>query len=499
LKEILLPIEIVSHIQSQTDLFKSLIRSGNFKPYLLISRSIPTTLLENFGFQLVHSEARSLANPDLAWGPKAAAAFRSLLSRRLDSLKKLILRLASKNKKALVFISWAHKKSMRSMYMHSMVISVALALTNAIHQRFEPSRFFKSKYLKSHTMYSAAYLENLGPPNENSSIDILAVAPNLQILPSAIIYPEFNYFYGHLQLFSWALRTGVLQFVFPFSLVNRKEWLESFSREKRLFRMSIPNLLADLLFPSWTAKWNGRKVRIPLAYAISAFILGYRTSDPWLHGHSNAISILVPDSFSMDYYLDAGYKSERMVLTGSPTGPRILSARQNFLRARNNATNLRPKVLLAVPPNQLGEDKESEYLHSILVPFLSPFSDHSMDLVLNLHPRCSEFTRLKLLDMGLSLDAGSVADSIAECDLYIAASSATIKTAISLGVPSINFDVYGYGYGDYDNVPSVTNVGTKRDYDLASKLSLSCKKSYEPDSALGLSFETILRKLISGM
>ena len=56
------------------------------------------------------------------------------------------------------------------------------------------------------------------------------------------------------------------------------------------------------------------------------------------------------------------------------------------------------------------------------------------------------------------------AELIPLCDLYVASISATIRWAISCGIPVVNYDTYRYRYGDYDKAAGVIQTETLADF-----------------------------------
>lgn len=56
---------------------------------------------------------------------------------------------------------------------------------------------------------------------------------------------------------------------------------------------------------------------------------------------------------------------------------------------------------------------------------------------------------------------------VALSDIYLAFASATIRWAISCGIPTINYDMFYYDFSDYKNVQGVLNACTKEEFKLA--------------------------------
>src|SRR5262249_44229198 len=85
-------------------------------------------------------------------------------------------------------------------------------------------------------------------------------------------------------------------------------------------------------------------------------------------------------------------------------------------------------------------------------------------IVVRPHPRTAQAALIPLRQAGFALSQDDTAELIPLCDLYVAALSATIRWAIACGRPVVNYDVYGYRYTDYANVPGVLTVERVDDF-----------------------------------
>ena len=86
------------------------------------------------------------------------------------------------------------------------------------------------------------------------------------------------------------------------------------------------------------------------------------------------------------------------------------------------------------------------------------------NVVVRPHPK----TRPERLDSlrrhGVTITYEDTAVLVPLCDVYVAAVSATIRWAIACSKPVINYDVYQYGYRDYEGVQGVQLVKTRSEF-----------------------------------
>lgn len=276
---------------------------------------------------------------------------------------------------------------------------------------------------------------------------------SLQKKTTLLVWPEINFFYGHLWIFRLAKRVKAHQAIYPFSLVNEKEGLLYLSKSALRTRNSLSNQILDVFFSPWTRIRNGKRVRLPLRFLILSAFVGYKTYNPWLPGANSDIPIITPDSFTFRYLADSGYEASHLFIGGMPRGDELVAQRSKHILESTNSYKRKPRVLIALPADQtfdlpgvsfrkLLEDK----IFSQILP-LASIADFSFAL----HPRLDQESKEWLLAMRLKLINEDLATSIARCDVYVACSSATLRIAESLGVPAIDYDIYSFGYEDFAN------------------------------------------------
>ena len=301
---------------------------------------------------------------------------------------------------------------------------------------------------------------------------------------STFFFAEFNYFYGHLRLFALANKLGIKEFVYPFALIDDMEWKVTFSHQEARKRHFIFKYLMDRIFPDWGASIRGSRVRIPMRFAIQARFAGYKTHNPWLFGESSSILTLCPDTFTFEYLLRAGHSRSALKIVGIPDAEELIE-----LIGGSRDFYFSPRLLIAIPPNQFGPANHEVYLQTIIEPLIKPalvkFGNSRTKV--NLHPACSEEVRNYLSFYGVVISDRDISADIADTELFVAVSSSTLRIAELLGTYSIDYDLYSFGYKDYEQAKCVTVAKSPEEYQTALN-GLSNFDSPGMDESLNLDF-----------
>lgn len=266
-----------------------------------------------------------------------------------------------------------------------------------------------------------------------------------------LVWPEFNFFYGHLVVYRLAKNAGVFQAIYTYSLVNEKEWLLSLSKDFRRTKHSLANMFIDRFFSGWTRLGHGFRIRLPLSFPLLSKLVGYTTYNPWLSGANKTVPIFTPDSFTFKYLLDSGYDSSHIHVGGMPRGANLLELRSSYLAARRTESSKRPSVVVALPPDQTSDSTGFAYQSLLNKTIFETATEllNLADFAFVFHPRISETSKSALIQKGIVV-LEDVAKAVAECDIYVACSSATLRIAEALGVPAIDYDLYALGYKDFE-------------------------------------------------
>jgi hypothetical protein len=291
-----------------------------------------------------------------------------------------------------------------------------------------------------------------------------------------LVLPEDNFWYfTHLYIHALHARGGKAVVV-PFTIVNQLEWAEAFQYEPAC-DMRIPvNALLATLFPHWTLVHGDRRLIMPASQVMCHESFRHVPEVPWLINSGPCDAIAAESRFMERYYVQAGISGERVRFTGAlyddilhDTLARAEDSREALYR-RHGLPAGRPLVLCSLPPNQLrgaGRPQCEFQDHGALLrafaePLLALRDTHN--IVFSLHPRLTQ-DELQCLD---GLDAAFTREDISGliplATIFVASASATIRLAISCGIPVLNYDVYVYNYSDYKAVPGVWGVSRHAEY-----------------------------------
>jgi hypothetical protein len=315
---------------------------------------------------------------------------------------------------------------------------------------------------------------------------------------SIFVWPEFNFFYGHLGIFRTLTKAKISQAIYTYTLVNEEEWKVAFGKSVARTRDGLVNRIIDLAFPAWTRFSGGKKIRLPIQFPIAATLAQYHTYNPWLAGANLSIPIFTPDSFTFRYLQGAGYDSIHLHIGGMTGGEKLIKTRQSILNQKVNSKGRKPLVLVALPPDQTSDESGLEFRNLIKSTILDPASrlDELANVQFVLHPRLGRATRTWVESLGLKITQGELPPLIASSNLYVACASATLRVAESLGVPALNYDVYRLGYGDFEGAKCVETTETPSQFERLIRNKLKQSEAHEIDMAIGINpVEALLRSL----
>lgn len=306
---------------------------------------------------------------------------------------------------------------------------------------------------------------------------------------SILVWPEFNFFYGHLSIFRLLTKAKIAQAIYTYSLVNEEEWKVALAKNVARTRGGFVNRIIDLAFPAWTRSSGEKEIRLPLQFPIAAKLAAYHTYNPWLAGANLSIPIFTPDSFTFSYLQKAGYDAEHLHIGGMTGGGRLISIKKSKPSESLQETRYKNHVLIALPPDQTCQKGNQNYrklISATILNSISKFSDF-VDFKFVLHPRLDESSRDWFTNLGFEILDGELSEHIARTDVYIACASATLRIAESLGVPAINYDIYKFRYADFDRARFVMAAEDPIHFEQLLQKLLKQPFAYEVDMAIGIS------------
>jgi hypothetical protein len=300
--------------------------------------------------------------------------------------------------------------------------------------------------------------------------DSLLAQRNYQVIlvPEDVVGPFWP------SLIKMGLRRKIPTVILPYTLANQEEAFKSL-RVVPDFQTQY-NRLAAYLFPKWRMKKEGYDiVRMPAGHVFAHEWLGLAPPDPWMMNSGKAKMICVDSQASHDYFVRAGIGKKRLTVTGSVSQDSLARGLQNKvagLEALYAELGLRagkPLLLLSGCPNQLaGEVPHCEFasMREVAAHVGGVLKSVAKDyhLVVRPHPNYLAFGEF-LKAHGVATTLTPTAELVPLCDLFIAFASATIRWASACGIPTINYDIFNYGYGDFAASKGVVTVSNAVDFE----------------------------------
>lgn len=254
-------------------------------------------------------------------------------------------------------------------------------------------------------------------------------------------------------------------FVSPYTIPNPKEMATGSYCNFPTF--SVKGILMSIFWGRFSRSIDGKVYLILKPSKIfSFFCVGYLPKNPWVLNDDNADLVLLESQQMATIYSRLGVSESHIKVIGSLNDDRLLKIKLNkellkqaFQKKYNLAAD-RPILLVSFPPNQFpcltAEHKNYEELISSFQDALEPYKN-KYTIVITKHPRVKHSLE-PLTKSGLIVVEDPTIDLIPFSYVYLAAASATIRWAIASGIPVVNYDPFGYRYGDYNDAMAVTTV-----------------------------------------
>ena len=285
-----------------------------------------------------------------------------------------------------------------------------------------------------------------------------------------LILPEESFYYQTTIALSVAKSSRVMTFIYPFSLFNDQEYYQSFRNNRDYVEPVLPKWLYRVFFPHFRYAGPEVELYIPLYYLGLCVMRGALPRLPWQPNTADVDKVLVQSEKTKDYFFSSGVSREKLRVVGHPTNSEIIQAVKNkFVYLSDlvgqDAFDVDKKILLmALPPDQISRWSEVDCGFSSYENFLNFLLNeieklsNTYNIIVKPHPRINSSFVAKFKEMGIATTTTAIAPMVAISDVFIAFASATIQHADLMKNKTINFDVYKYGYSDFDNYDNVINV-----------------------------------------
>jgi hypothetical protein len=276
-----------------------------------------------------------------------------------------------------------------------------------------------------------------------------------------------------------ARRKGIPSVIIPFTIPNVLEIAEACLAKKTSWLVRLDELVAVLAYPRWTLRHKGRlllRANPGLIHALECRSLV--PPDPWMTNSGRADRIAVESERMLEVYRHAGFPEPQLALTGSCADD-LLHAALHEKEARRAALcrdlklpNDRPMLLSSLVPDQLASGvpccEFSDYgaLVEFWVKTLAAWAPR-MNVVIKINPRYRREEFLYLEQWGVTVTPHDTVELLPLAELYVTSISSTLRWATACAIPSINYDVYHYRYGDFADVPGIVQVEKKAEFSAA--------------------------------
>jgi hypothetical protein len=293
---------------------------------------------------------------------------------------------------------------------------------------------------------------------------------------SAVILSEDNV---ELDTGIWttiARRHGVRSIIVPYTMSDMAEFAESFVNHSAFqVGATYQNSLVARLFPEWTLQYKGSHfLRSTYGKVIAVELLGLKPPNPWIMNSGYADAIAVESVAMREYCLAASLPASQLVVTGSladdiiAVGLNDMPRRRRALLEELGLPSEAPILLCALPPDQNTYNRPGCEFTSFdaLAHFWGECLSEipAWNVIVRPHPKTPPECLGVLRNRGITITYKETAAVVPLCDLYVASVSSTIRWAIACGKPVINYDVYQYGYHDYDGLRGVVLANTRNEF-----------------------------------
>jgi hypothetical protein len=296
------------------------------------------------------------------------------------------------------------------------------------------------------------------------------------IQPDIIILAEDNVERLTTSFVNEGRRHGIPSIIIPFTIPNPLEPAKAY-RDRRPHQIRGPLAwIVSTLYPKWRFRLDGQDLlRVPAFTALVLEMLGQSSSAPWILNRGGAAMIVLDSEAQRDIYLTLGFPPRQLSVVGDVNGeilqqglmnkPRLLAG----LIAEHGLQTGRPLILCGFPPDQFGSktnDFEFSDYDALIEGWMESFRalGDRANILVRPHPRVARDRFKAFRGSNVRFTWQPTAELIPLCDLYVASISATIRWAISCGIPVINYDTYRYRYGDYDKAGGVVRTESLTDF-----------------------------------
>ncbi|MFN8115629.1 MAG: hypothetical protein U0W65_05915 [Bacteroidia bacterium] len=270
-----------------------------------------------------------------------------------------------------------------------------------------------------------------------------------------------------------AKQNKIKSIVTVFTLANSEELGYVYSRKQEYIISSFKKKLFFGVFNSWAIIYKGIPTACELTENILAkALLGLNPVNPWLSVGGNSTRIVFDSEFVKDYYCFSGLKSQKnidLLPSVNFLNFRKINQEKDFhIKSINNSFGLyndKPVLLCSIPPDII-KNSHFETFDQLVNFFCSVLSEDGFyNVWLSLHPRFPIDKISILSNYNVYIVNKPIELLIPLCDVFVAATSATIRYALTCKKQVLNFDIFDANYSEYKTINSVITVTNTSDFE----------------------------------
>ena len=270
--------------------------------------------------------------------------------------------------------------------------------------------------------------------------------------------------------------------IIPFTIPNVREAIEARyadTWQDTWLTDYLTDHLALNMYPRWSLTYKDRELlRVRGRLAIVYERVGIAPPNPWVSNSGFADRIAVESEQMLAIYRNLGFPEHQLALTGNATDDLLSEAlRESASRKYALYTQLGlradlPMMLSSLVPDQIAGGVpfcEFERYDVLLWSWVEALAkwQHRYNIVLRVNPRSRWQDFLYLERLGAKVAPDDTISLMPFAEIYVASISSTLRWAAACGIPSINYDVYRYRYGDYLGAPGIVHVEKKEEFAAA--------------------------------
>lgn len=298
-----------------------------------------------------------------------------------------------------------------------------------------------------------------------------------------IILPEDIVGYVSPLLIKAGHKLRIPSMIIPYTIANQTEAFQALkTRPEFSLKEHFSHRIIGALFPSWVMKDESHAVlRLPAGHVLGHIITRSSPPNPWMMNSTYANIIAVENEQMLKYYKQNGIPPSKMKITGACYDDNLAAFLLNKFEERKklynelNINSDKPFLLIGGFPNQLtggtppgfdfaDAEEAVDFIGNCLRELRNDY-----EIIFRPHPNYLELGEL-FAKKNFLVTHIDTARLVALSDIYIAFASATIRWAISCGIPTINYDIFYYDFSDYKHVQGVLNVCAKDDFRKATQM-----------------------------